>query len=326
MQAFDDHLQQLIALGLAEAFLDALDAVQFDPDHHQRLRLLAQLAQPQLGQLQVGQPGEGVVISQVLQLPILLPQSRQVGHRRDEVAGGAGRVPHHPHLHPGGVDLPVGAAVPDLSCPTVAGEQLFPERRIERLGLVVGVHHAGVAAHQLLQLVAGDGGIGLVAGQDRSRAVGHHHAFLEQGKGLAKQVEPFEAGLPVAPHRAQALFFPLDRSTPSQVLLAQQAGQNAARQSEQQHHFPGGQPGAGYLQGHLHQQQPTLATGFKGPRHRMGQNLGPWTVAGVVKELGGIGTVAAVQLQVHLLLQSHQRVVEGRQQKIPQRQGGEGPG
>ena len=132
-QPIDGDLHQLIPLGLAEAFLDPLDAVQFDPDHHQGLGLLAQLTEPQFGHLQVGQAGQGVVEAEILELPVLLPKHAQISQGGDVMAGVTVAVPHHPHPHPDRIGLTAAALVPDLPFPAVVGEQLLPEGGIELL-------------------------------------------------------------------------------------------------------------------------------------------------------------------------------------------------
>ncbi|MEA5391937.1 hypothetical protein VB738_11790 [Cyanobium gracile UHCC 0139] len=323
-QPIDHDLHQLIPLGRAEAFLDALDAVQFDPDHHQGLGLLAQLTQTQFGHLQVGQSGQGVVEAEILELPVLLPKHGHIGEGGDVVAGVTGAVSHHPHPHPGGIDLTGASSVPDLPFPAVVGEQVLPQGGIEPCRLVAGVHDPGIASDQLLLRVAGDGDVGLVAGQDRPAAVGDHEPFLDQGAGPAMEAEPLEALLQLAPQLPQAAALLFGQTAPPLQLPAQQGGQQAGGQTQQQHRPPGGQPGGGVMQG-VHQQQPPLAPDVESVGAGMGQDAGRREVAGVVEELGGVGAIAEVQLQVHGLVHPNQRVVQGRPHDIPKRQDGEGP-
>ncbi|MNF51691.1 hypothetical protein D3C84_330150 [compost metagenome] len=193
LQARADPLQQQVALGMAEAFVDVLEVIQVQQQQGAAELFAAGALQHMLdafGEEQaVGQVGQRVVVGEEVQLMLGAFDRADIGEHRDIVGQLARLVLDGTDVLPERVDLAVLAPVPHLAAPFPAALKGVPHGLVEGRSVAAGAEDARIPAQHLGLLEAGDAGEGAVDMDDVAPRVGDQHAFLggvEYRGGLAQ--------------------------------------------------------------------------------------------------------------------------------------------
>ncbi|MDT4845737.1 hypothetical protein FQZ97_797330 [compost metagenome] len=202
LQAQADQLQQLVALGVAEAFVDVLEVVEVQQQQGTVLLFAAGAFQhlgDALGEQQaIGQVGQRVMVGEEVQLVLGTLDRADVGEHRHVVGQLAFVVVDGADVLPERVELAVLAPVPHLAAPFPAVAQGVPHGLVEGLGVAAGTEDARVFAQHLGFVVAGDAGEGAVDVDDAAGGVGDQYALLgtvEHRGGLAQAALVGAAGV-----------------------------------------------------------------------------------------------------------------------------------
>ena len=194
-QALGHLLEHLVAGAVAEAFVDVLEQIQVQQQHAAPRRALGAALQGVLHALveqqAVGQPGQRVVVGQVVQLLLGLLHGADVGEDRHIVGQFVELVANGMDPLPLRKDLAVLAAVPDLAAPAAMGLQFAPDDVVEAAVVTAGLEQAGRVAQHFGLGVAGDALEGPVHVNDAVLRVGDHHPFegvVEHGGRLPQAV------------------------------------------------------------------------------------------------------------------------------------------
>ena len=123
--ALGQQNQQLVSGGVSMGVVDVFEAIQVQVHHRHRLAvpqaLRQRLLQPVGQQHAVGQVGQRVIVSDVLQLPLVLLHRRDVGEQRHVVLNVTGLVTYSADGQHLGKHLAIFAAVPDFPTPVAFG-------------------------------------------------------------------------------------------------------------------------------------------------------------------------------------------------------------
>ena len=181
---------------MAEVIVDELEAVQVDEHEGNALfgppGLLQVLLQPVQEIAAVGQPGEAVVVSHLVELILGLLHDRDVGEQAD-IAGDFSVFPHdRAHGEPLWVDLAVLPPVPDLPLPASPFSERIPKLLVELLLVLPRLEDPDVLSEDLLPAVPGDRRESAVDVEDPPVGVSDRHAFTGAFEDLGVKEElPF---------------------------------------------------------------------------------------------------------------------------------------
>ena len=162
--------------------------------------------EPVAEELAVGQVGQGVVGGSMAEEFLRLLLRRDVHEDARVVGGPAAFVLDDAERQPGRVRFAVLAAVPDLSVPSAGLGQRGPHLAVELLVVQAGLEQADVLPDDFFGRVAGDGGEGLVDGDDLALRIGDHDSFRGALEDFGRQAGALLHALPadrLVNHRGQ---------------------------------------------------------------------------------------------------------------------------
>ncbi len=125
----------------------------------------------------VGQAGQRVVVSLVVQFRLGVLEAGDVGEDRDEVADLPLAVAHGADGQPTGIEFTVLASIADFALPVAFGAELMPEGGVKSAVVLARGEQAWRLAEGFVFAVAGDLAEGTVDRTDVLLGIGDEHAF-----------------------------------------------------------------------------------------------------------------------------------------------------
>ena len=194
--ALRDLPQQIIACRMPVSVVDIFETVQVDEQQRETFvftpRLRDGLLQAILEQTAVGQVGERVVKSHLMQLALHPLVRAQIRKHPDVIGDFALGVAHRVDMQPLGVNVAIFAAVPQLALPDAGLQQVFPHRVIKGPVVIPGMQDVGVRSHRLIERITRRFDKCLIDVNDVRVGIGDHDALgsiLERDSGQFAVIE-----------------------------------------------------------------------------------------------------------------------------------------
>ena len=176
---------QFVAGGMAEAFDDGVEAVEFEVQQRRAAALVGighQRLDPPHERQTVGQGGVGVVVDEEVEARLRALELADVGIERDVAGGLAGFVAQQAYGRPEGQHHAVLAAVPNLAAPTAEGADFGLKLLVEFCVVTPRPQNADRAAANVLAAIARQNFESRVAVLDAAGVVAHEDALVGVGE------------------------------------------------------------------------------------------------------------------------------------------------
>ncbi len=194
-QTLAHQLQQLVANGMAQAVVYALEVIQVQQQQGATalvgLRRRQCLLHPVGKQQAVGQASQRVVVGQIGKFLFRMLDGADVTEHRHVMAELTFVVANGANSLPLRVDLAAFAPIPDFTAPLALLGQGGENLLVEGQAMVAGLELARALADDLILLVAGDAHEGTIDVHDQALAVGHQHTFEGTVEHRGSHAQPF---------------------------------------------------------------------------------------------------------------------------------------